>query len=392
MDAEFKLNLLNFDTFFIIYVIIFLGENMSKVLILTAERTGTGHKASANAIEKKLIALGFETKQVDCFETMGKTGIKMENSYIPLTTKHPYIWKLAHGFSQWFSDIMHEYIYNCSKKEMLKIILDYKPDLIISVHCMFTKAVSKLLRKNKLNIPFMINVIDLINPPRVWRDKHADHTFVPTKEVLNQYIKLGFDPNKVSISGFPIREDIIRRSEPKKIDDKLNILLLNPSINLKKNLAYMREVSSIENANVKIVCGRDKPMFEALTKEKESSDKYNNVEIFGFVTNINELLVWAHVLLSKAGPNAILEGTRSGTAVVVTGHIPGQEAHNYEYITKNGYGIKCENPKKIRGEIESMIKTGEINKYFTNTLKSECNDGAKIIAEKIEEYLKNNKN
>ena len=39
----------------------------------------------------------------------------------------------------------------------------YNPDLIISVHCMFTKSVSRLLRKNNLNIEkqIILNMIIL---------------------------------------------------------------------------------------------------------------------------------------------------------------------------------------------------------------------------------------
>ena len=43
---------------------------MKKVLILMAERTGTGHKSAANAIEKELKSLGYETKQIDCFNML----------------------------------------------------------------------------------------------------------------------------------------------------------------------------------------------------------------------------------------------------------------------------------------------------------------------------------
>ena len=83
----------------------------------------------------------------------------------------------------------------------------------------------------------------------------------------------------------------------------------------------------------------------------------------------------------------LLEGTRSGSAVVVTGHIPGQEAKNYEYITKNGYGIRCENPKNLFVAVSNLINSGEINNCFKNVLKAECNDGAKVIATEIQKYL-----
>ena len=64
---------------------------MKKVLILMAERTGTGHKSAANAIEMELKSLGYETKQIDCFNMLkGFLGKMLENSYIPITTNVQY--------------------------------------------------------------------------------------------------------------------------------------------------------------------------------------------------------------------------------------------------------------------------------------------------------------
>lgn len=362
---------------------------MKKIMILTAEKTGNGHRVAANAIEKQMQALGYAVKKVECFNTMGKMGVKMAESYIPMTTKRPWMWKIAHSFSQMFTGIVHWFIYNKSKKAMLKEIKEYNPDLIVTVHCMFTKAVSKLLKKNKLNIPFMVDVIDLVNPPKVWRDKSADISFVPTQRVKEEYIKLGFDENKLVVSGFPIRADIIMPTEPKKVVDKINVLMVNPSVNIKKTLKFVKEVARIENANIKVVCGLDKNMFEVLTKEKEQNKSLKNVEILGFVKNMHELLAECHVLLTKAGPNMLLEGVLSGSAVVLTGHIPGQEAKNHEHVTLNGFGEQCENPNKIYEVLTNMINSGNIEKYSANAIKSEKNDGAIIIAEHIVKFLEN---
>lgn len=364
---------------------------MKKVLILMSERTGTGHKASANAIEKSILALdrNIQVKQLNCFKTMGKMGEKMEACYIPLTTNHPFIWKISHSFSQGFTNTLHSFMYNACKKQMLKEILDYQPDLIISDHCMFTKAISHLLKKNKLDIPFMVAVIDLVCPPRVWRDKRADVSFLPTEKVYEQYIKLGFKPEQLVVSGFPIREDIHILATPKQSIDTPNILMVNPSINLRKNLKFASEVSKL-NANIKFVCGRDEKLFNALSKEKQKGN-LKNIEVLGFVTNMNELLSQAHILLTKAGPNMILEGTRSGTAVVVTGHIPGQEARNYQYITENNYGIKCENPNKIYQALNQMITSNQLQTYLNNVVTTKYNNGAEIIAKNIAKYLDENK-
>ena len=356
---------------------------MKKVLILMAERTGTGHKSAANAIERNLVAQGCVVKQLNCFPLMGKVGVNMENCYIPLTTKHPLVWKISHGFSQIFTDIMHGWIYNRVKKNLLREIKAFQPDVIVSVHCMFTKAVSRLLRKHHLDIPFFVNVIDLVNPPRVWRDKRAQMSFLPTEAVRQQYLRLGFKPEQLMVTGFPIREDIVPPKTPKVVGDKLHILMVNPSINLKKNLAYVRELSQITQAEITFVCGRDERLYQTLTREKANNSQLANVRVLGFVSNMPELLNWAHVLLTKAGPNMLLEGTRSGTAVVVTGHIPGQEAQNYQYITTNHCGARCENPRKIRALVQTWLDSGVLSEYLKNVLRAGGNDGAKPIADYI---------
>lgn len=363
---------------------------MKKVMILTAERTGTGHKSAANAIEKRLEKLGYETVQVDCFDMMGKTGMLLENSYIPITTKAPLLFYLSFLMTQASPNFMHALIYLKSKKKFKKEISNFEPDLIISVHSMFTKSISHLLKKEKLDIPFYIDVIDLVKPPNVWFDKRANTIFVPTDDVKEEYIKKGFNESNIIVSGFPIRDDIERRKTPKTIKDKINILLVNPSVRLHKNIAYIKEISKLDNVTINVICGRDERMYNSLIKKQQKGNISENVNIYGFVTNMNEFLENSHILLTKAGPNMLLEGARSATAIVVTGHIKGQENKNYEYVTKNNFGFKCENPKKIYNKLNEFITTSKLDECLTSVLNADCNNGAEIITNYIDTKMKSN--
>lgn len=356
---------------------------MKRVMILTAERTGTGHKSAANAIEKRLDNSEYEINQIDCFTLMGKIGMFLENSYIPTTTKFPLLFYMLFLFTQISPNAMHFLIYLKSKRKLKKEISKFKPDLIISVHSMFTKSISHFLKKEKLNIPFYINVIDLVNPPKVWFDKNADAIFVPTNEVKENYIKKGIGENKLFVSGFPIRDDIERRKTPKLIEDKVNILLVNPSVNLKKNVKYVKEVSKLDNASVTVICGRDKKMYKTLIKEQKLGNISGSIRIYDFVNNMNEFLDNAHIILAKAGPNMILEAAKSATAIVITGHIKGQENKNYEYVVKNNFGFECDNPKEIYNKLNEFITSKKLNECLINVLKSDCNNGAEFIANYI---------
>ena len=223
---------------------------MKKIMILTSERTGNGHKSASKALKKKFDEYGFETLQIDSFKLMGKIGGILENSYIPITTRFPLLYYIPYLLTQITPDIMHFLVYLKCRRKLRNEINEFKPDIIISVHCMFTRSISHFLKKEKFQIPFYIDVIDLVNPPRVWRDKKADVIFVPTEEVKEHYIKKGIDKNKIFVSGFPIRDDIKERNTPKIIEDKVNILLVNPSVNLNKSVQYVKEVSKLNNANI----------------------------------------------------------------------------------------------------------------------------------------------
>ncbi len=360
---------------------------MKKIMILTAERTGTGHKSAANAIEKRLNNLEYETVQVDCFKMMGKLGQLLENSYIPLTTRCPILFYIPFLFSQAFPNVLHSLMYLFSKRGLKKEIDKFKPDLIITVHSMFTKSISHYIKKEKLDIPFYVDVIDLVNPPKVWIDKDADVTFVPTVQVKKDYINRGFDESKLFVTGFPIRDDIQKREKPKKVENKVNILLVNSSVNLKKNVQYVKEVSKLDNASVTVVCGRDERMYKTLIKEQQAGKIHKDVKIYSFINNMNEMLENSHIILAKAGPNMILEAEKSGTAIVITGHIQGQENRNYEYVEANHFGFKCENPKIIYNKLDNFISSSELNECLENVLKSNCHNGAELIANYIDKYL-----
>ncbi len=360
---------------------------MKNVLILTSIKTGSGHRSSSNAIEKKLIDAGYNTRQLDVFPLMGKMGDFMENSYIPLTTRAPMLYYFCERVSEYFPKFIHTEMYFRLRKNLLKEISRFKPDLIISVQCMFTQAISYMLKRNKLKIPFYVGVIDLVDPPSVWRDKNADMTFVPTDAIRNDYLERGFNKDKVLVSGFPVRDDIIVSSVPKKIEDKIRILMVNTSTDLNKNIAFLREVCRLRNISVDFICGLDEHLHKKLMAMARKGDIPDFVRIHGFINNMNEFMAKSHIILTKAGPNVIVESVRSGTAIVITGHIHGQEDNNYRYVVDNGYGLRCEDPERIYDVLDDFIRTGRLQKCLENITRHEIGNGAEYIANYVKMHI-----
>lgn len=362
-------------------------KNMKRVLILTSIKTGSGHKSSANAIEKKLRDAGYDCKQLDVFPLMGGIGRVMENSYILLTTRTPLVYYVCERFSEYFPDLVHMSMYLRIRKALLKQIREYEPDLIISVQCMFTKAISHMLKRYQLDIPFYVGVIDLVDPPSVWRDRNADMSFVPTDTIREKYLKKGFDENKVLTSGFPVRDDIVVRNKAKQIRNRVHILMVNPSTDLKKNIRFAKEVCRLDKVSVYFICGLDQRLYKTLTQLKADGKLPEEMKIYDFVDNMNEFLANSHIIMTKAGPNVITEAVRSDTAVVITGHIKGQENHNYEFIVNNGYGFKCEDPDKIYEKLYEFINGDGLQTCLENSIEHRVDNGAEFIADYVKKHI-----
>lgn len=81
----------------------------------------------------------------------------------------------------------------------------------------------------------------------------------------------------------------------------------------------------------------------------EKADTPGNVDVvpLGFVKNMAEYMVAADVLVSKAGPGTIAEAASVGLPVMVTSHLPGQEAGNVDIVLNGGFGDFCEDPGKL---------------------------------------------
>lgn len=85
----------------------------------------------------------------------------------------------------------------------------------------------------------------------------------------------------------------------------------------------------------------------AVRAEKgEVAETPGNVDVvpLGFVKNMAEYMVAADVLVSKAGPGTIAEAAAVGLPVMVTSHLPGQEAGNVDIVLNGGFGDFCEDP------------------------------------------------
>lgn len=359
-----------------------------KVMIITADHVGTEHQATANTLAEQLQSRGYLTRQVKISTLLGKLGRKMAAGYVPFTRRHPWLGKMLFGFTQTATRFTHWAVYCLAHKALLTEIKFYKPDLIISLHGNFTKVVSKVLRQADLKIPFMIDVLDLVNPPQVWYDPDATLTWVPTDAVKEQGEWAGLDAKHLAVVGFPADGRIVVPTAPKTVASPLPILMVDPAISVGNGVDMVREVAEIPDTQLTVICGQNERLYKKLLALQQNG-ALSGVMLYGAVDNWQDFLANSQILMTQSRPQYLVAGSRSGTAVVVTGHLPWGEAENYQYVTQNGFGFNCENPAQIKEQLTEFINSHQLEQCLARTLFADNNDSIKLIADQIDQYLGN---
>lgn len=127
----------------------------------------------------------------------------------------------------------------------------------------------------------------------------------------------------------------------------------------------------------------------AKAKAEEKSGRHHapgrvDVVGLGFVTNMDEYMVAADVLVTKAGPGTIAEAAAVGLPVMLTSFLPGQEAGNVNVVLDGGFGDYCEDPDGIADEVSCWLGNARLMRGMSRRAREVgCPHAASDIALEI---------
>jgi 1,2-diacylglycerol 3-beta-galactosyltransferase len=102
-----------------------------------------------------------------------------------------------------------------------------------------------------------------------------------------------------------------------------------------------------------VVCGRN----EQARKELAAAGWPANVcvKVLGFVSEMEQWMGAADVLVSKAGPGTIAEAAAMGLPCVLSSYLPGQEEGNVDFVADAGFGALEEQPEQIGHTVRAWL-------------------------------------
>ncbi|MEH7094244.1 MGDG synthase family glycosyltransferase [Neobacillus vireti] len=362
---------------------------VKKLLIISSDNTGHGHKSITESLNEKLkLDTNIEVKVVDGFSLGGSFLMKIGKSYGPITRMSENLWKMVFNFSANNPELINKFIENLIKDTFLNILMEEKPDLILSVHPNFNGSILNILEKHSTKIPFFVLIADLVNISPLWADKRVDYTICPTMEARDKCIEYGIPVERLKVLGFPVRSRFFRDSTNKKVSysggEPLKCLIMSGGEGVGNMLNIAELLLDHFACHVKIVAGRNKKLKSML--EESLSGKYGEkVEIFGFTENIQDLMFDSDIAFTRGSPNVMFEAISSNTPIIITGALPGQEEDNPYFAESLNLGVICKGTNEIKGMITELL-ANEAEK-LKNIIDCQKNYIKPEVADEIIQFL-----
>ena len=341
---------------------------MKKILIITSYITGGGHKSITHALEEELKTReDVDFKSIEGLELAGKAGVKIGKLYGPITRGSANLWKLIYTTAGKTVKLEKNVIKQAIKRKFYEEIESYKPNIILSVHPIFTFAIMDLLKEKNLEIPFVILMADLVSISPLWIDARANLTIAPTIQAKAYAEKNGVPTDKIVVLPIPLRKQIIDTAknitfiDEELIRDKktINFLVMSGGEGSGNLEQIVVSLLKIENAKISVVCGKNKGLQESLSDK--FSDHFDKVLIYGFVTDMEELLIENDIGIIRGSPNILMECINCTLPVIVTDVLPGQEEGNVEFVLGNQLGLYCPDINNLVNSVESLLVNDKEN-------------------------------
>ena len=357
-------------------------------VVVSAGGTG-GHIYPALAILEKLKK---EDKKLEVLY-MGTTK-RMESEIIP-NRGIEYVGLDIYGFSKnIFRDIKNVFLINKSYNKCLKVLKEFKPDIVLGFGGYVTYPVLKAAKKLKIKT-FLHEQNSIVGKTNKFLSKDIDLVAVSFLSTLNKFPKA----KKVIYSGNPCGENALTTKEIKKsevgLDNKKKLVIVVAgslgSSSMNEKLKEFLRLSKKSDYQVLYITG--KQHYEEFIKGTRFG---SNIKVIPYLDNLAGLMRNCNLIITRAGASTMSEILALSLPAIF---IPSPYvAGNHQYynaleIVKNNAGLMIEEENLKGADLFNMVtellndkKKYEIMKMNLKNLGK--TDSSDIIVREIKELIK----
>ena len=299
------------------------------ILILTGQ-FGMGHVVAAQAIEQEILRQD-HTASVVVVDIVERCA--------------PQLRRLVYGcfdftvnYCSGVYNILNRMAGHCScspmKRTMVQkvdqMLYDSQADLVISTLPLSSQYISAYKQTTGSSIPLYTYVTD-IEAHNEWIAPETDCYFVGDESTRQQLLSRGISPERVVVSGIPVRQGF--HPVPRPVDGPRELLVMGGGLGLIPHAdTLLSALVATPNLHVTVITGKN----EALRRELQQA--YPSFTVLGYTDRVAEYMAKADLLLTKAGGITTFEAIHAGTPLCLLRPFLMQEEANARYVEQHGFG------------------------------------------------------
>jgi 1,2-diacylglycerol 3-beta-galactosyltransferase len=374
------------------------GEHKPHIVLLFSD-TGGGHRSASEAIIEALnldFPEKFTYEMVDFFKEYSPPPLNLAGPVYPLMSRMEYMWEFTFKASDNpdFMRVLFSAFWPYIRFGMYKMLKEHPSDIYVSVHPLINIPFLRAMRRRGISTPYMVVVTDLVSTHTAWFAKEADLISIPTEQARKPALYAGIDPKKMRVIGLPVADRFCKPPGDKKAlrkklgwpQDKLIILLVGGGEGMGPLGTVSKEINQAKlDAGLVIITGRNKK----LKDELEAIDWNIPTHVYGFVTDMPDLMRAADILVTKAGPGTISEALIANLPIILYHRIPGQEEGNVSYVIDEGAGIWAPDIEDIIRTLDDWLNNPKKRMLAVENAKRLARpDASRQVAQAIAEIIK----
>jgi 1,2-diacylglycerol 3-beta-galactosyltransferase len=239
-----------------------------------------------------------------------------------------------------------------------------QPDVVVSALPALGYTMQRALRDLGWRCPLAVVVSDLINIHPAWITRGAAWYAVPTEEARLACVRAGVAPESIHVLGLPVSRAFteppadraaLRRRLGVPQEARVVLIMGGADGAGPVEETVQQLLASGVPAFPVVIAGRN----ERLRRRLSARIRPSAGRVLGFVGNMAEWMWAADLLVTKAGPNTIMEAVHCGLPIVLTGALPGQEEGNIDFVVANGLGTLATRPREIVQAVGRLLGDDE---------------------------------
>jgi len=373
------------------------AQSSQRVLILSAS-AGAGHVRAAEAL-LKVFSKHPKVAEVEHWDMLKYTTKIFRHiysqTYLDLINHAPTMLGILYDTldKPWQNEKARLAFEKFNAGPFLKAVTKFVPDLIVCTHFTPATLMAWLYQNKRLTVKPAVVVTDF-DCHATWLTHTYLHYFVILEETRQHLIRLGLDPERISVSGIPIDPVFMEPKTQKdsrrhlELDENLFTILVSAGGNGVGPMEILvSELLRITKpVQIVVIAGRSvelKTRLDELAAQVNGTGPVRLVPV-GYTNQMDEYMAAADILLGKPGGMTSGEAMARGLPMCIFNPIPGQEERNSDHLLEMGMAIRCNNVPTIAYKLQLLMDDPErLAAMRRNTAKIAHPDSAKIIVDTL---------